>query len=520
MFILITVAILTLTALVLLVIRLTVRESRFSWLAATGGTLLALISVMAWQTAMPVRLELAIWEPAALFTQSPAFLADGISWAYASSITALCLAIIITSVVRSNFPSPVAWAGSLFLASLGVLAVTADNPITLVLIWAGLDLVELAIQLRFVEEPQLSERVVIAFASRAGGTLLVLWAGMIGAATGMPLDFHSGAPQTGLYLLIAAALRMGVLPLHLPYPSESAIRRGFGTALRTISAASSLILLARISPGSLLPPFTPVVSVLAAVAALYGGWMWLRSSDELAGRPFWLIGVGSLAVAAALRADPIGSAAWGCSLILSGGALFLSSEPNKWMIRSLWIAVFGFSALPFSLTATGWNTNSGSFILSGMPFLGAQTFLMAGFIRHILKPGASRVAYEDQPVWAQSIYPIGIAVLLITSIGLGLFGWEGSLQPGYWPALPPAILLTFVLVRATPRSRILNPVRAHWVGPTTSWFDQGYQVLWNFYRQLGRLSKLFTDILEGESGIMWTLLFLSLFIAFFAQRVP
>jgi hypothetical protein len=31
---------------------------------------------------------------------------------------------------------------------------------------------------------------------------------------------------------------------------------------------------------------------------------------------------------------------------------------------------------------------------------------------------------------------------------------------------------------------------------------------------------MFTGILEGESGIMWTLLFLALFISFFAQRVP
>jgi hypothetical protein len=54
------------------------------------------------------------------------------------------------------------------------------------------------------------------------------------------------AAASRFYLLLAAGLRLGVLPLHLPYASEAAIRRGFGSALRLISAGSSLILLARI----------------------------------------------------------------------------------------------------------------------------------------------------------------------------------------------------------------------------------------------------------------------------------
>jgi hypothetical protein len=77
------------------------------------------------------------------------------------------------------------------------------------------------------------------------------------------------------------------------------------------------------------------------------------------------------------------------------------------------------------------------------------------------------------------------------------------------------------LIRLTPRLRILNPVRAHWIRPTSaSWLDWGYQLLWTLYRQLGRVSSLISNILEGESGVMWTLLFLVLFISFFAQGNP
>ncbi len=521
MFILITVGILFLTSITLLALRIFLPQFRSTWLIATGGGMLAFASVFAWLIEPSSHLQFSIWRPVSLFRQSPAFLADGIAWAFALSIVTLTLAIIITSVVRGNFPSPLTWSGILTLSWLGVLAVTANNPLTLVLIWAAIDVVELVTQLAFVEDPKLSERVVISFASRVAGILVLLWANMVSTANNVNLDFHSASAQAGLYLLIAAGLRLGVLPLHLPYAAESAVRRGFGTALRMISAASSLILLARIPAGSIPAVFIPYLLVLVALAAVYGGWMWLRSPDELTGRPFWLIGVGSLAAAAALHENPVGAAAWGCAMTLSGGVLFLSSEPNQWSIRGLWIAVFGMSALPFSLTAAGWVSGGSSFYLAWIPLLIAHAMLLAGFARHILRPSALRVRYEDQPIWAKNIYPIGILLILIIILLLGLFGWEASLQFGNIVAGIIASILTFALVWFTPRLRILNPVRAHWVRPTNpTWLDWGYQSLWNLYRQAGRLSDVFAKILEGESGIMWTLLFLALFISFFAQRIP
>jgi hypothetical protein len=520
MVILITISILLFTATVLLGMRVFQVGFRFSWLAAAFGGLLAWASVFVWLTDMPTHLQFSIWQPALLFSQSPTFVTDSVAWLFATSMVTLNLAVIITSVVRSNFPSPLSWVGTFVLSAFGVLAVAADNPLTLVLIWAAIDLAELAIQLRFVEDPSLSERVVISFASRLTGTMVLLWANSSATANGEVLDFHSATSRVGLLLLIAAALRIGVLPLHLPYPGESALRRGFGTALRAISAGSSLILLARIPAGSISSPFAPFLLLLVALAALYGGWMWLRAPDELSGRPFWVIGFGSLAVASTLLANPVGAAAWSCALILGGGALFLSSEPNKWLLRALWIAVFGISALPFSMTSSGWSGERGR-ILFLIPLIPAHAMLMAGFIRHTLRPPSTREIYEDQPLWAKNIYPVGLILLLATIFLVGMIGWDGALQLGNVFAGLVASVLTFGLLWSTPRLRILNPVRAHWVSPTNpTWLDMIYGSLWNVYRQLGSLSRIFSNLLEGDSGIMWTLLFLALFISFFTQGTP
>ena len=521
MFILVTVTTLLITAIVLLVLNFTAPSFRYNWLIATGGALLGWISVFVWQAQMPLSVKFPAWQPELLFSQSPTFVGDGIAWTFTLTLATLCLAIILTAVVRSNFPRPINWLGTLVLTSLGILAVVADNPLTLVLIWVAIDISELIAQMRVVENPALSERTVIAFASRVAGIFILLWADMVSVANGQALDFRSAPPQAGLYLVLAAGLRIGVLPLHLPYSAESALRRGFGTGLRMISAASSLILLARIPPTSLTSPVTPYLLILVSLAAVYGGWQWLRAPDELTGRPFWLIGMGSLAVAAALRANPVGATAWSCGLILAGGALFLSSEQNKWLSRALLIGAWGLSALPFSLTATGWNSGIVPPLLGWLswPFLmAAHAMLIAGFVRQSWRV-ATHVSDEDQPIWAKNVYPIGISLLLLVIVLLGLFGWDGTMQFGNLFVAILTSLLIIGLVWLTPRLRILNPVRAHWVRPANgSWLDSAYQVLWNLYRQLGRASNVISNMLEGDSGVMWTLLVLALFASFFARN--
>jgi hypothetical protein len=77
MFILITVTILFITALALLVLQFAAPTFRYNWLIATGGALLAWISVFVWQVQLPIGpVSLPAWQPALLFSQSPTFVGD------------------------------------------------------------------------------------------------------------------------------------------------------------------------------------------------------------------------------------------------------------------------------------------------------------------------------------------------------------------------------------------------------------------------------------------------------------
>lgn len=520
MLILITVLLLTLTALTLILVRLIRPGFRYSWLIAVGGAFLALVSVWVWLIGLPVELSLAAWQPLDLFAESPLFQGDDIAWVLAVSLASLTLAVLLTDVVRSDLTNPLPWAGILTLTAIGVLAVTAGNLLTLMLAWAALDLIDLATLLRAVDEPSASERAVISFSTRLIGIGLVLLANILSLAAGARLDFASLPPSVGLLLLAAAGLRLGVLPLHLPISADSASRRGVGTSLRLTSAVSSLVLLARIAPGTAASPLAPLLLVLAGAAALYSAWTWLRAPDDLSGRPFWIIALAAQAVASSLRGNPVGAAAWGAALSLAGGALFLNSSRNLWLNRILLIAAFSLSGLPFSLTASGWQSGAGSFFLTWPLSVAAQALLLAGYVRHALRPGAHENPGSQLP-WTQNMLPAGIGLLLLTALLLGLFGWEGSASfRGWLPALV-TVVLSILLIWLTPRLRLLNPIRAHWVRPEGGRWRRAFSGgFWNLYHSSARLGRLISDALEGEGSLMWTLLFLALFISLMLRGAP
>jgi hypothetical protein len=304
-------------------------QFRYAWLTAVGVVFLVWISIIFWWSQLPLSVTLPPWQPADLFSTPSVFAADNFSWPYALSLVTLALAILLTASAREGFPDYYGWAVSLILCGLGLLAVTANNPLTLVLVWAALDLAEVITMLRSLKERGPSERTVIGFSVRAVGIVLVLLAQVVGSTAGKPADFTSMSPEAGLLLLAAAGLRLGVLPVHLPYISESSLRRGLGTMLRLVSAAASLVLLAHIPLKSLASPLTPVLLLLSGIAALFGGWMWLRAPDELTGRPFWIIGLASLAMASACMAIRPGQppGAW---LLFWLAARYSWHRPNKY----------------------------------------------------------------------------------------------------------------------------------------------------------------------------------------------
>lgn len=521
MFVTITLGLLFVSFSAMLTLQLTRRPAAFAWIASALGALLAWVSILFWQIDLPVRLPINPWAPAALFHAAPNFKADAYAWLYAISLGALAAAVTLTSLARITVPGPVSWIGAVALALVGLLAVMADNILSLALVWTAIDLLEYLNTLRISRSSSLNERAVISFSFRALGTALALWAAVVSAAGGRHASLEETPPQAGLFMLLAVGLRLGVIPLHLAYQNDPALRRGIGTSLRLTAAATSLVVLTRLPVGIVHETLLPFLLALVALAALYSGWKWLSLPDEINARPYWIIGMSALSLAAALRGSPQGSAAWGAALILFGGLSFLYSSRQVWLTRLLAVFALFLFSLPFTLTATGWMGNFPAPVLFWPLFLAAHAMLIAGYLRHLFHNGDT--PFSELPRWAQAAYPPGLGIIAATILLTGLWGWPGSLQMGAWPiALSMAGLAALVGLAALRLRRLFpsqrsSPEAAELLETRVSYFARAQEflagLLWGVYRLAGRLFGYLSTLLEGDGGLLWTLLLLLIFIA-------
>ncbi len=508
-----------------------------AWLVATGVSFATWLLLMFLRFRLPETFTIVQWQPVTLFNASPALLLDRVSWPYAFCLATLVLAVLFTETARSQYQSnPFAWAASLAMTALGLLAVLAGNPMTLMIAWAAIDLAELIILLSNLNEIHLSRRAILAFSARIGGIMILAWAIMVGQeGTSLPkqvFDLNHIPAQAGIFVLLAAGLRLGVFPLHLPFSQEPRLRRGLGSVLRLVPVASSLALLARL-PTDIVPArWAPYLLGLSVLAAFYCGIMWLVSGDELVGRPYWLIGWAALSMICVINGLPANSMAWGVAAILPGSLLFLFSARERQLLFLPALGLLGLTGLPFTPAASGWSgLVGGHFSLVSVFILLSQTLLLLGYARHALRSG-DRLAQVER--WASVTYPAGFLVLIGADIVLGIWGWPGSRTVGIWWAglfglvvlilaavtysrqvkffqhSPVAMVLWNIPPMKVIRllvSRFMQILRLDWFYRTAGWVFQG----------VGALLFSVTSILEGGGGVLWALVILSLLLSLFSQ---
>lgn len=471
----------------------------------------------------PPALILADWLPFLVRLDDRLLLqVDGISWPLAFSLATLLLAVILTAPVRLAQKSiPAAWASNLFITSMGLVGVLSGNLIALLLVWSLIDIVELIVMLRTVHEPALNRQVLISFAVRVSGTIFALAALIAGQETGATAA-PDAFPQANVLLLIASGLRLGVLPLNLPYQQEVRMRRGVGTLLRMVSAATSLVLLARLMPIEVTAGWGGLLLFGTAVATLYAAGMWASASNELTGRPYWIIATAGLAITSVINGNPLNSLAWSTIMILSGGVLFLYSAREKFTVVLPILAALAVSGLPFTPTAFGWpGVLDDSFTIFDLVMILIVALLMLGLVRHALAPGDT---LKDMQGWIRVAYPLGLFLLVATGWLIVLFGSNGAFIVGPWPVSLATFLvatgLGFLLRRGQRLAQLeqrfawLDSVLrgvGRWLASFFS-FRWLYSLLQNFLGALRRVVEGLSMVLEGEGGVLWAMVLLALLL--------
>ena len=497
----------------------------FSWFWAIFVCTVVWGGMLALGGRVPAEVPLFVWEE--IGVESPELLLDAISWPFALAVCAIALGVVLTSAQRladtettqkeggdsEPLPGQDDWrnlAAILAMTAFGLLGVLAGNPLTLLLAWAGGDLLGLWVLLRRIIGREESERLVLDFSARVAGILLLIWAMVTARTEGDLLQFDRIPAGVNVYLLLVCGFRLGVLPLQIYFLRELPLRRGLGTMARmTMPVAASLVLLVRIASTMVPSRLDLPLLGLTAFAGLYGSFYWLAAKNEVEGRSFWVLGMGSLAVASAILGEPMAVAAWGLALLLAGGGLFLFSARSRGMRVLMGINLWMITALPGTPSAMGMGLFTGEFEWFWVPFLLIHGLLLAGYARHVWQDG-ERGQVSVRAV--RAAYTFGLLILPGT---LFLVGGNslGMLSDAWWASSVGVGLAALMGVWAWRGGRL--PMVARRVF-SFHWF---YRLLWRGYRLLGGGVTFFSMLLEGEAGVLWTLLILSLLLSLITTQV-
>lgn len=485
----------------------------YHWLIAAGGTFAAWVMTWMLRINLPHQLVLMNWQPADLFADSPALLIDTYSWPFMLALTTLALSVILTDVKRSTPENWKGWAGSLVMVAVGLMAVIAGNPLTLILVWSVIDVLELSILLMRRPEIEVRRGVIIYTAFSIFGTLMVLMADLFARGAGQIFSFSSVPSGIGVLLLVGVGFRLGVLPLHVPFVREPNLRRGFGTIARLVPVAAGMSLLPRIATSSLDFRYSGMMSLFLLISAAYGAVAWARVPNELTGRPYWVLGISSLAFIATLNGLPNAALVLSLMLLFSGGVLFLLFESDR---RLVWIPILGalgMAGLPFSPSYAGSALFGRDFDLLNWLFLPIWGILLAGFVGHIVR---RRESFEVGPArWVALIYPLGLILLPLTHWILGLFILPEEAGGVFWPGL---VILVFAGIGAFLVSRGYNLSQAVFAQLDAVFsFRWVYRVLGRIFSMLENLVSRLTNVLDGEGGVLWSILLAILLISLLVQ---
>jgi hypothetical protein len=573
MLILLTIFLLIFIPVAMIILHLARPKFSIQGFLAVLAVLVGWLMVLLARSDNPQTVTLFSWQPAVFFPNSPTLLVDDISWYFAIAIMSLTLSSIVTSIAQLgksrkpdpgkvenrievievqeqskietsfNKPAPIeenrsnsywqSWAGILILTSLGLVAVTAGNMLTLLLAWAALDLVELVILLGQGLQSKSRERIFLSFTVRMAAIGLVLLAGIIPWSQGISLTFDFIDQTTSIYLLLAVFFRLGVLSLQLPDFLQLPKKRELGTALRLVPAASSYILLVRLANFGVFGAASSYLLGLTALAGLFAGIHWMTSEDEINGRPYWLLGTASLAIASSIMNHSSACIAWSIASLLSGGLIFSMSIRHKNLLPIVFLGFIGFSALPYSPTwfGTALYTNPGLpsytiipplFYIISLAFLLTHSLFLAGFIRHNLRDVFS---IEEQlkvhiERWVWFLYPVGLIFIIVTHflIGIVLYPTLSEIPLTGWIMGMVAVIISGVIwyfstiypqdFTRKEQSRKTLPlfkfVPLEWL----------YRLFGKIFRELTRFTTLLSTILEGDGGILWAFVLFALIFVF------
>jgi hypothetical protein len=482
------------------------------WSAGAVGSLATIIVSLILAGTLPLELVIRSSSTSIFSRQTITLILDGTAWAFQTALLAVLTAVLLTATRRQDSRGPSAWLASLGIAVLGLIAIQAGTISTLLSAWFLIDTLELAFILLSLKPHQGLGKLAASFALRYTGILVALVA---------LITFEETTTiNAGTYMLLAVMLRLGALPFW-PYWGEPGAVTGLGMMMQAVRVLSALTPLARLGTGTVPSNWTGLFTLYCMLLMLYCAMSWLKVTSIQNGRVYWITGY-NLAACACVIHDQSGAAVpWIVAAMLIGSSQFLITDRSRLSISLTMASLVALTGLPYTPVSSGWSGLLGAPVdWRATPFLLANMLFLAGSLRLALKTPEPGSRIEGL---ARFAYPAGLILLLIMPWVIMLVaGNETPLQDWWAGFVTFALLLIIIIIfraqlfeNATfkwPDNRfwnvtnklsenILSAIRQDWLITVFYWFST----------MIGRIVGGISDILEGDGGVLWVFLLLTLF---------
>ncbi len=522
---------------------------RFLWGFAFIAITIAWLCLLGSGSRLPNFLQSPPPETENILAVRPAFIIDGTSWPIGVALLTLLMAIFLKEFDTPEHKSTILWSGMLALTASGLVGIFASTPLTLMLAWVAVDLIEGAVMLYQIDAPEIRRQYILSIGFRMLSIYVIYSASALFQAAEYDLTLMEYAPAEIIYFLLAAAiLRLGILPLHDPFFKERSLRRGLGTLTRLINVSVASILICRLASAKYPAESLPWPLICTAAVTLFAAVYWWKADGEITGRMFWILGLTGLSIAGMLLSLPLVSITWVLVLVLAGSELFVNERRDR---RGRYLALAGL-ALCSGLSFTPAWVGMAVFNWEGAPvwfswmmrilFMLALVFLLAGYYRHAQKgnPAPSEEEHPG-PYWGETG---GAFLLLVMYIGSGVWMMSGAPTVSWIPGAVAAggtlsvILFQDRVIKGRRKSSFAAdeqktiPIDSGLALPAPERklparffarlgslrrivsLNGVYIFLFRFFDFFRRLFRMMTRILESEGGFLWALLVFILLISF------
>jgi hypothetical protein len=375
----------------------------------------------------------------------------------------------------------------------------------------------------YKDEYKLEGRLFAALQVRMIGTVLGILSIILAGSQLSSTSIISIFPEISGILILASLLRIGVIPIQPSVSPQDSTRLGLETISQLILVAPSIVVMNRLASSSFEGGYASGIMILSLILVCISSIHWISYTKKLQGRKYWILGLFSFCIIAALQSEPESTQIWGTSLLFSGTILSLSSVMNKGFKWLPFLGLLGLLPLPLMPNILGLSLLSGENLFISLVISIVWALYIFGYLKFLILDYQSVEPVEGfDRITKPAVIVILVMVYYWIIVSIGGFQviinplvtnnwWVGIIICGLVIGFRLIELIGFPARLIKYSEPILQILSFNWLERMLEWIFETISVS----------LTLIAKILEGRGGVLWSLLItislITMFISHFLQ---